>query len=165
MVLGQTGLGFARKSNGLCMTNCPPLPTDPTKDEPPAKNPRRERQSEPKEKPKQAASGCHILEPASSSISVAQLQQDFLAGKIMPPRLPQMQNIRNTTGVDLCFAYLLGQECSERGCGYHLSAAPPEKMPGTCHSDYAKFHVWVRFHKAFFKLSPKASSHSKLKLS
>ena len=141
------------------------LPSEPIQaGEPASKKRRREPNREPKEKPKQPAPGTHILEPASSAISLAQLQKDLTEGKIMPPHLSQMKNIRNTTGVDLCFAYLLGVECSERGCGYHLSAAHPEKMPGTSHSDYAGFHSWVSHHSQFIKLSSKAASHPKLRL-
>ena len=101
-------------------------PTSDKAGAPPSKKPRRDKdRGELKEKPKKPAPGTHILEPASSSISVAQLQQDLTQGKIMPPHLKKMDKIRNATGVDLCFPYLLGLECSERGCGYHLSAAPP----------------------------------------
>ena len=75
-----------------------------------------------------------------------------------------MQGVRNTSGLPLCFDFLLGLECTEKGCGYHLSAGPPDRMPGTCHADYSSFHSWVLDHSDYLMLSPAAKIHDKLKL-
>ena len=133
----------------------------------PAKKKKRKKDpdSTPTEKPRKPRPGAHILVPSNSSTTIAMLLEHLNEGKITPPRLPKMSGIRNTTGVALCFPYLLGQECSAQGCGYHLAVNHPDKLPGSSHADYAPFHKWVSDHKPLFKLSQLAHGNSYLRLS
>ena len=109
-----------------------------------------------------APDGRVLCQPASG-VTLASLLSKFKSGELKPYTFQknEVPPIGKFVSKKACPPYMLGAQCDNVDCGYHLNITPIENIEGKEHlrANYTKFRAWVTSHQQHFVFTKAALKH------
>lgn len=97
----------------------------------------------------QASVGCHVCEPASKDVTIADIESRFGPSEVANRPIGGARKVKGKKfqHSPLCIRFMLGRKCDEKTCGYHLEVSPTS-ISGSA-SDYESLRSWFKQNKTF----------------